>query len=32
MKVWPFPTDKVPDNQPMRPLPFNPDNFEESPF
>jgi hypothetical protein len=29
--TWPFPT-QLPPNRPIPPMPFNPDNFEESPL
>jgi len=29
--TWPFPT-QLPPNRPIPPMPFNPDNFEESEF
>jgi hypothetical protein len=29
--MWPFPT-QLPPAKPMEKLPFNPDNFEESPL
>jgi len=31
MRTWPFPT-KLPPPVPARPIPFNPDNYEESPL
>ena len=29
--IWPFPT-KLPPAQPSKPIPFNPENFEDAPF
>ena len=29
--IWPFPT-KLPPAQPSKPIPFNPQNFENAPF
>ena len=29
--IWPFPT-KLPPAQPSKPIPFNPQNFEDAPF
>lgn len=31
MTIWPFPTE-LPKRQPATPIPFNPDNHEESPY
>lgn len=31
MHVWPFPT-KLPPPVPARPIPMNPDNFEDAPL
>ena len=31
MADWPFPT-QLPPAQPSRPIPMNPDNYEESPL
>lgn len=31
MTDWPFPT-KLPPQQPARPIPFNPDNYDEAPL
>ena len=29
--IWPFPT-QLPPAQPSKPIPFNPENFEDAPF
>lgn len=29
--TWPFPTE-LPKPQPQKPIPFNPENFEEAPL
>ena len=29
--IWPFPT-QLPPAQPSKPIPFNPQNFEDAPF
>jgi hypothetical protein len=29
--TWPFPTEPLPD-VPNKPIPFNPDNFEDAPI
>jgi hypothetical protein len=31
MSIWPFPTE-LPPNRPIPPMPFNPNNHEESPI
>jgi len=31
MSIWPFPTE-LPEPQPLKAPPFNPDNFEDAPF
>ena len=32
MNTWPFPLAPLPPYKPGNPVPFNPDNYEESPL
>ena len=32
MNTWPFPTEPLPTPKRNRPIPFNPENFEDAPL